>query len=349
MSWTREGQAGAETQSVREITNWSSQAPTAVSNTKAKTGTYSFLFSSLVGLAPMALPFAASAVQGRAGAWINHNDVPANAQAILLMAVCADGLTIAVRWFETDDTLRLVVRGVTQDTDAATVGSFSTVNTWRHIGLVVKIDATVGFATLYIDGVAALTFSGNTGTSPIVAMAAGGRPDLTILAWASSAYIDDFYAESASGAEVDEFVPQRRFQFSLADGNGASSQWSGSDGNQVNNYQQVDDAVPDDASTYNEAVATGLVDDYTVSDVTLPADHAIIAVIPYVLAKRNAFTEQVVLRTDDGALDQESVALDLPSDFAPVWARFESQPDASAWNETDYNASQFGIESAGSF
>jgi hypothetical protein len=356
MAWTRQWQVGAE---LRTVAEWNTQSnlygsntPT-ISSTKARTGTYSVAFAS-----SSQSPGAnfTPAVMARASAFLNHNGVVSfssdNAASANIFRWTTPATQLNwVRWGAVTDTIQLAVANTLHDSIASGSSGFSTINTWYHVGVVVFADATTGWVSFYVDGVKLLSVTGINTSTAISSLFFGGSGGTNISAgWSSACYFDDFYVDTSTVEELDEAPPPRRFLWSIADGNGANSDFTGNDGDSTDNYLLVDDGVPDGDSTYVYAQADNLKDTYTTANIAVPAGYSIIAAIPTALTKRLGSTEAVKLLTYDGVTYNTSDDFTPGSSYAPAWGRFELQPDGvTAWDETAFNASEFGIESSGTY
>lgn len=344
MAFTRLGQWGAELQSTTE---WQINGATepVISNTKARTGSYSARYTNTTS--PIGFG-TGSVTQIRAGVWLNHNGRGATGSgnyAIIFQWVTPAGNTNYVRWNNNTNVLELVVaNSVVTSVGAATAG-FTTTDQWYHCGLTVFANGSTGWASFYLDGVQQLTGTSLNTSTAISAVYCGGS---TLNGWANYAYFDDMYVDSASSE--DDAAPQlKRFLWGIANGNGTTSEWVGSDGNSTDNYQLVDDAPPDGDTTYVYTQTTAKTDLYAMGNVTVPTGYSLVAAIPVVMAKRAGSTEQVQLLAYDGANTTTGTAQDPAASYAPVWERMTTQPDGTDWNETDFNAMQFGVKSAGTF
>ena len=342
MAWTRAGQMGMEHGTVKEwVLNGGAQS--SVSSTKAHTGTYSARTSG--NDSPFGKTFTAAS-QFRCGVWLNHNTPSSGREPWVISWTGASG-TDRVQWDETSELLELYIDGAVVDSVAETTGGFSTTDSWQHCGIVVDCDASSGWASFYLNGTKILGGTSlDTGTTVSAVYVAGYT---TSLGWAGFAYFDDYFVDTSDGSEVDSFVPLKIFDFRIANANGTSSDMEGSDGNQVDNYQMVDDIPPDDDTTYVFAIATGVTDSYNTSALAVPAGHTIAAEIPSVLAKKTGAAEQLKVGFYDGATTDLSAAKDLTADYTAIWERFTSQPDATDWNEVDGDAMEIVIESDGTF
>lgn len=341
MTITRRGQLTAETQFTGDFLTDGATAA-VISSTKAKTGTYSYRHTTATS--PMGLAIPATS-QFRAGYWVNH------------IGPFSGGRTVIFRWFsgadqnqiywdEGDNELKIQIDSVEVDTLPIATSNLNRNDTWMHVALHFKAHASAGYISLYVDGVLVFTYSGNTGGN-IDSVYFGGNRSPTS-GWGAFAYFDDFYVDDAVG-EIDVAPPSKRFLFSLVDGAGADAQFTPSAGS---NFQNVDDSgAPDGDTTYNKALSAGLKDTFTLSNITLPADHVIRAAIVLAVVKRTdaGTASQIKLHSYDGATYQSGSAQTPPTSYNTLWERQTLQPDGSAWNETDFNAMNWGYESAGSF
>ena len=195
----------------------------------------------------------------------------------------------------------------------------------------------------YIDGVAALDYTN-------VAVPSAYEYVFFLMAdgtgWGTS-YVDDMYVESVAG-EAMGVPPSYRYLMSVADADGTLQDWAGfpvagSD------YTKVDDTDVDDEATYVIAVSPNSVEMFNTADITLPASHSIISAIPWTLAmKRNVKkASQMRLLADDGIAVTNGSDQDLPGFYAELWERMLLDPQSAAWDETSFNACEFGMESRG--
>ncbi len=343
MAWTRAGQIGAEHNTTAEWILDGATQPT-VSSTKARTGTYSVRHGSTTS--PFGKSFS-SAVQVRAGVWLNHNSsiVNSGTYAWIHRWVGASG-TDGIYWDNYNNLLVLYVNGSIVDSVIDTTGGFANPDQWFHCGVVTYFHASAGWSSFYLDGVKILSATSLNTSTGISSIYSGGR---TGLGWSAYAYFDDFYVDTATGSEADVFVPLRRFGWRIANGNGTNSEWTGNDGNQVDNYLQVDDVTPDDDTTYNYTGASGNQDSYNTTSYAVPAGYKQVAEIASVLARKTGSGEQLKVGFEDGGNQSLSAAQDMAADYTVIWSRHTAQPDATDWNETDGDAMEVLVESAGTY
>lgn len=353
MTWTRAGQIGPQLGTTAEWTATLGEGfnPT-ISTTKVHHSgyqTYSVRFIDDAGHKASGLSFP-SAVQIRGGVWLNHNGLGGDTSiwiATLLRWVSSSGSNNYVRWRGDTANLDLIVNNVVVDSVSIGSSTISPTDTWHHIAIAGFASATIGWISIYANGIKILEATGlNTGTA-FFDLYFGGS---ITLGWAASAYFNDFYVDTSDGSEPNEAPPKKSFLWSVANGNGYTSQWTGSDADSTDNYLLVDEIPPDNDTTYVEAEEVDLVDAYACADIaSLPAGYNIIARIPTALGKRLGTTEKMILGNYDGAIEELGSEKIPPASYGPVWDRFEAQPDASDWNLADFNAAQTVIKSAGTF
>lgn len=237
---------------------------------------------------------------------------------------------------------------------------YTTTGSWFHVGITHKIAASDGFVSVYVDGVQVFNYVGDTrpsrwnGTSVVFndttphalgpgCISTSGAQGFT------EAYVDDFFVDSIVG-ESDDPVPARRFLMVLPTAAGEDAEWTPIPA--VANHLNVDDNPHDGDNTINKALAADLRDTFAMGDITLPVDHRIVAVLPSPFVKRldSEIAHLLSVHAWDGLQYLDSDDIDLSMSYnSPVFARLTTQPDGSAWNETDFASMQFGYRSRGLF
>lgn len=345
MTFTRAIQSGFELANIFELAKLTTygQSDPVPSSTKANAGTYSISYAAN----QYQLGLTQSITQVRSNFYINHNGLVANANSKpILFYIPATVGPILVYWNQADNSLKLDVNSVNQDSVVATTQTFSTVDTWHKIGITYLANATTGFVNVYVNGTKVLTFTGNTGTSA-TGIYFGGNVEATAHGWASTAYIDDFYVDTSDG-DSDAVPPYRKFAFQAVNGAGSLTNWTPNTGT---NYQAVDDAGNNDGdTTYVYANASGQQDSYNTANYTLTGSDTIVAVIPIAVAKKtNAGVASTLKLGNYNGTAALSAEKSLTTSYAPYWERFTTDPSTSAWSETTVNSNEVMIESAGAY
>lgn len=158
----------------------------------------------------------------------------------------------------------------------------------------------------------------------------------------------DIYVCDTSGSTNNDFLGDIRVQTLLPSGNGTWSGFTGSDGNQVDNYALVDEAAPDTAD-YVQSFTPGDKDTYAYSNLT-PTTGTVygIQVVPYA-AKTDAGTVRIVpVARLSGGTEEDGAEIYL--DTTPVYYRqvLETKPGGGSWSITDVNGAEFGVKVGGS-
>lgn len=358
MTITRLGQLTAELNTLQDLALIGNNLP-SISSTKKKTGTYAYR----TGDCPFGLALPSSIGVGiRCGFWVNHAGGQSTYSPTLLSAPLGGARISVVVGFTGNAVYLIGGKGINSVNDlywdSQHIGGLANLDTWRHVGFTYLCSDTVGYCTVYLDGQAILHYAGDTriyrsqyGTKeavqPVSGMYIGGT--FNALNWANYAYFDDFYVDDITG-EADTPPPGKRFLVSLADGAGQNAQWTPSASTNISNVDDPLSSINDGDATYNKAASSGLKDTFNTAAITVPDGHYVRAAIPVVIAKKtDTVDSQIKLHEYDGANYTNGSAQFIPMSYAPVWERFPLAPDGSAWDATKFNASQFGVESAGSY
>lgn len=216
-------------------------------------------------------------------------------------------------------------------------------NTWYHIEIVV--DATnAGSYELYIDGVLVLSGSAdmqNTATSGVSRLYIGNQSGYV----GSNVDLCDIVVQAGSGASS---IGQVRVEWLDPTGSGTHSDFAGSDGNSIDNYEMVDDDGSDDDTSYIESDVIDDADTFTFNSLSsTPA--SILAVATTTIAKK----------TDSGSRELESIvrvggtdyshasAINCTDNYVPSQRIFPTNPaTGSAWSSAAVAALEAGIKVA---
>jgi hypothetical protein len=239
----------------------------------------------------------------------------------------------------------LVVGGVT----VATSTEVASISTWYCMEVYYKIDAVAGVFTLRIDGNQVCTFSGDT----LVA----SDTDFDNVWWRNGTtgtlgfdYIDDIAFNDTAGGADDSWVGPGRIVKITPNGNGTANEWTGSDGNAVDNYLLVDEYPLDSDTTYvyEDAAETGDLDQYAMSDDYDGTDRTITRIYAECRGRKTSadaaalkigFDTGASVNTDDVGILYETYSIRL------VGAEYALNPDdAAAWEEADIDALEFVAE-----
>lgn len=334
MAITRLGQLHAENRNLSEhATEAVGGSANAAIGTIAKTGGFSYEFLAADRPIGLSIP---STSEFRAGVWLRHRgvtDLSSNTVALFRFS------TAPVRYVHYLYPLNVLESnvGTTQQVSAYDCG-FMRQLTWMHLGITYKADPTNGFFSFYVDGVQVINFTGalTGGTATIYF---GGVP-ATGNGW-TEAWFDDFYFDDTTG-EVDSPPPPKRFVFSMPNAAGNDTDWTPTGA--ASNFQAVDEAPPDNDTSYVEAAATALLDTYNLTAYSLPVHwEDTLAVIAQAWAKELNGDAEIDLHLYDGMYGVGSSKV-LTTSYAAYWDRFATRPSGGAWDAGSIDTIQMGYE-----
>ncbi|MFZ1754225.1 MAG: hypothetical protein WBO46_18985 [Caldilineaceae bacterium] len=340
MTITRLWQSGAEWNEIG--LEWDSVSGAVASSTRARTGTYGFRAS---GQDYMRKTIPGSALaQARVSFHINHSGVALGTPR--LVALRSGSTYVASAEYDAGGGNVVLKIGSTA-VATASAGALGSSSTWIHCGLDVKLAASGGWIYFYLNGALAASFDGDTS-------GAGSTVDGLQLAsgssmhqWTSFVFFDDIYLDSSVGESLPAALPDRRFVFVQPTAAGSNTEWTPLSGD---NYAAVDERPQDGDTTYVAATVADKVDTYGMANVTVDTGWQIVAAVAQAVAKKtDASASQFKFESLVGVDSASSSAVDLSTSYALYTDRQTSQPDASDWNETDFNAAEFGVRSAGTF
>lgn len=257
-----------------------------------------------------------------------------------------DGGTLHLTVAMIDGTGRLgIYRG---NPDGGTLLASSTVSVppsvWTYIEAKATIDDTVGAVEVRMNGVAVIVLANvdtrNAGSALANSIGFGYLYGNSYgMVWLGT----DFYIADASGGVNDSFLGDVRVQALLPTGAGATTTWTPNGGA---NWDRVDDATPDDDTTYISATAAGTVDTYTMADLTTPA--GLVRGIQYCIDARKddagSRTVAPVVRT--GAVDYVvGAGQSLGASYGLLLEPQDTNPGtAAAWTIAEVNAVEAGAK-----
>lgn len=264
---------------------------------------------------------------------------------------CSDaGATIHLTLM-TDATGHLVLRrGATNGTVLATSTQIYPTNQWRYIEMQATIADSGGTCIVRVDGVEWINVTGDTrnaGTSTnIDAVKLNGSST-------TDSYWDDMYVTNGTddtavtGRADDGFLGDIKVEPLLPSGNGASSQWVGSDSNSTDNYLLVDEQ-PVNTTDYVGSATDGNRDLWDLPSVAASALQ-VLAIRPSVYAAKTdagAASIKQLVRTSDGTVTTDTTQ-PLSTTYATYWGALRTtKPGGGAWTPTDVNGLQIGVEKA---
>lgn len=218
-----------------------------------------------------------------------------------------------------------------------------TEDTWYHFELLGELaNSTTIECVLKINGTVVITIP--TGTDTYYQDCITAKIQKTTSS-VGSLYFDSLYLMDQSGPKNNDFLGDCVVEAVHPDGNGYNSDFDGSDADKVDNYLLVDEADPDDDTTYIEDDTIGGIDSFTYTAMSgSPA--TIHGVAVNTMAKKtteNARTiKQVARPASTNYTGDEHTLSESYLTYQDIWE--DNPEDDAAWEEADVNGSEFGVK-----
>lgn len=207
--------------------------------------------------------------------------------------------------------------------------------TWYYLELRAKLHATLGEVEVRINGVQDLLVTGvNTG-SP------GTYSFVQLQGYFTQNY-DDMYIVDRSGSTNNDFLGDVRVETIFPTGAGAHTDFTPSAGS---NWQNVDEATPNDDSDYNASGTPGDIDTFALGNLATLAGSVLGVQINNRWRKDDAGSRSMrrVIRT--GGSDFEGADVSLSDSYSSSRDLLELNPDTAAgWTIADVNALEAGYK-----
>jgi hypothetical protein len=251
----------------------------------------------------------------------------------ILAAYLSDGNSVQLYWNDVSKKLELR-RHTTMVADLVGGTRF---NEWRMYELYAKIaEAPDGILTLRIDGVQALTFTGDTqagSVSEIIYVSFGGSANYT--------YFDDVAVNDTSGAADNSWCGDGRVIAIKPNAAGDVDDFTPSAGD---NYECVDE-VPYNTTDYNESATDGHLDLFNLEACGLSGVDILGVDVKWMALKTvaNGDQQRAVIKTGGTEYDGSDQGFDTT--YTRLIETWRTNPDtAVAWTTADLDALQAGYE-----
>lgn len=281
------------------------------------------------------------------GTWIvgfafNPSGLPSGKGPILELM---DGSSVQCRLdWDTDGTLKFY-RG-----DAATLLGTSSAaistGTWSYIEVKVVISDAAGTVDIAFNGSSVLSLtsqdtkatSNATANSIRIGQIAGNTIRKTI-------YFDDLYICDGQGSTNNTLLGDIRVDAYMPNGNGNSSQWTGSDSDSTDNYLLVDEASTNGDTDYVQATTANYIDSYTVTDMSHTPANIFGVQINMMSKKDDAGTKQIAAHIRQSSTNYALTTQSLSTSYSDVYEIKETDPATStAWTKSGFNSAEFGVK-----
>lgn len=215
------------------------------------------------------------------------------------------------------------------------------------------IDNTVGTVEVRINGDTVVSLTGQDTERSSNAFASGVYLGNITLNTTHNNNHDDFYVcdttdSGIPGRPNDDFLGDIHIETCYANGNGNSSQFDGSDGNQIDNYLLVDETSPDSDTTYVESPDIGDKDTYAFSNL-IASTGTIYGVQLNPFAKKTASGTRSIktVARESGGTEEDGPEQFLGTSYVYYSDIRDGDPDGVAWTIASVNAAEFGQKVSG--
>ena len=249
-----------------------------------------------------------------------------------------DGATVQLR-IECDSSNQILIkRG---STIISYTGYVVPTNTWVYLEFKATIDNSAGSYELRINGITKDSQSGidtsNSGN-----------------AWANvvhfymrdpgqSSMVDDIYIFDDQGAFCNDFVGDVHVEAIFPNGVGYVTDWVGVPG-VGDNYEEVDEAILDDDTTFVVTSGVGLEDSYEFSDLVTLSGSVFCVQVNLWGRKDDVGSRTVVGITRPISTTYSGIGISLGDSYQYTLYQFEANPETSInWTIPEINAAEFGI------
>lgn len=215
---------------------------------------------------------------------------------------------------------------------------------FHWVSMHLRVHATLGKWTVTVDGIQEVDFSGdtiNTGTPDTITGVSFGAGNGAVYIWD-----DIIITDGIGGGPFDDLLTDRRIETIRPDGVGTATNFAPFPADAVN-WNKVDEAVPDDDTTYVEDAVSAQRDTYTHTNMTLtPA--SIDALVVKTLAKNpDGGSNDIKHVIDSNGTVSVGSAIGLTSGYTVKQTVYETDPDtAIAWIKAGVDAVEGGFEVA---
>ena len=208
-------------------------------------------------------------------------------------------------------------------------------NQWFYLEVQVRHHSSTGSFKIWVNGNLIINFTGNTKYNWTMI------DSVVLEGYHANARYDDIYL--CTDTVADPPFGDCSVDLLLPTGNGAASQWVGSDGNSTDNYALIDEN-PQSMTDYVSSATPGQQDLYTVADLSITLG-AIQAVGVCLTAHKDEVGPRSVKPLVRRTVTNAGTVLPLEGNAAGRQAFFLTDPETgAAWTQANVNAAQFGIE-----
>ena len=220
---------------------------------------------------------------------------------------------------------------------------------WYYLEVYITLSDTVGVVKIRVNGETPAGWSDLTsqdtknGGTAVVFDTVNFRNENAFLLYMDDLYIFNGVA-SAGDNPNNDVIGDSAVIVTFPNGNGTTSQLDGSDGNQTDNFQLVDESTAD-SSDFTGSTSTGNLDTYAYGDVSTSISTIYGLIVSSWAAKSSAGNRGFATVVRTSADQSTSTGYALTTTYTPHDIVYETNPNKSTeeWTVTNVNAAQFGV------
>lgn len=212
-------------------------------------------------------------------------------------------------------------------------------NLWYYLEMQATLNDTTGTAQVRLNGVTTpeISYTGNT-------YYPGGSSTMDTMQVQIHGDVDDLYVLNSVGSANTTFQGDVRVYALLPNGNGSSSQLTGSDGDSTNNYQLVNEQ-PYNTANYVGSAVSGQRDTYTLADLPATVTSVVGVQNNLIAAKSDAGTISMKPALKIGAGVYYGATRSPNTAYGAYQDVYDKNPATSAsWTVSDVNSLEGGME-----
>ena len=240
-----------------------------------------------------------------------------------------------------------VWKGSVLGTLLATSTALMTAAAWNHIEIKATIDNAAGAVEVRLNHVTVIDISGvdtqDTANAETSQVSWGKFAGSGVVPGVTNVDLDDVFAWDTLGADNNDFIGDHQVLTLWPNGDTAQTDWTRNAG--ATDYQAIDEADPDDDTTYVAATAAAQVSEYALDD--LPATVSAIAAVQLTgrMKKTDAGAAKVQQSLVSGVSEFNGADRNITTAYT-YWPDISEQDPATGapWTRTALNAALYKIE-----
>jgi hypothetical protein len=219
-------------------------------------------------------------------------------------------------------------------------------NQYRYIEAKCFVNSTTGNITVRLDGVEIMNFTGNTqqsGSAQITQVRLGLNGN-SCIAYVDDIYICDTTTPNSAGNNNSDFLGDLKVSTIYPNAAGAFTNYTRGGTNTGNDYSQVNEATPDEDTTYITDATIGDRDSFKFPAISLVGP--VFGVMMWARARKDDASVRTLANVArSSAVDTVGASYNLSASYVYYGTVFELDPATSAlWTPAGLGLAEFGVK-----